>query len=703
MRERGHSGWPWASSLALALAVSTGCTETIIADGSRAALLETGGATATAVPFFRDPLLSQPVLSPSGNQIAAIHSQDSLRTVIVRESRGGDIRRIWGLSYPGFSLRRLGWPGEDQVLVGVEMPHPKAIGVRARASRLVSIPLDGSQWKYLGEKWLHQAYTNFQDNIVDWLPTDPDHVLLGLHEPLQPGMSVFKVNVRNGRKSYAVQHRPSIRDWYADHRGVVRAGVGRRRVGRKYFFYARASEAEGFEKIIEYDPFEEDGFYFAGFSEDPWILYVMSNADTGRDALYTYDLRARQLGELVYSHPEYDLSHIVSAPDSDRLLAVRYWAERPEQYILDEAWRQEQARIDAQLPHTVNFVVQFSEDQDMAILHASSDVQPPRYYLYDRTAGELQLLFDAYPDIKPDALSPMRSVSYTARDGTLIHGYLTLPCGREPQALPAIVLPHGGPTTRDVWGYDRQVQFLASRGFAVLQPNFRGSTGYGNDFQVRGYQQWGLSMQDDVADGARWLIEEGIASPERIGIYGVSYGAYTAVMALVKTPGLFRAGAGFGGVYDLFSLLDDDEWYGLEDYNLPLIGDSWADRERLAATSPVHQAERIQAPVLLAHGTEDWRVHVRQAQNMADALRGAGKSVELHLYDKEIHGFHDERNRIDFYGKLAEFFERHLLGHAPGSQPANDSGPGPCEPKRQQLSPAGPANDPLTEQGGFRP
>jgi len=216
------------------------------------------------------------------------------------------------------------------------------------------------------------------------------------------------------------------------------------------------------------------------------------------------------------------------------------------------------------------------------------------------------------------------------------------------------------------------VQFLASRGFAVFQPNFRGSAGYGRRYTRLGYKQWGLAMQDDVTDAARWLVDRGTADPDRIGIYGASYGGYAALMALVRAPELFAAGASLAGVTDLITLLDDDEWYGLNDWNTPMVGGRFSDRAQLRETSPAQNAERIRAPVLIAHGTEDPVVHVKHAELMADALRDRNKEVEEYLYEGEVHGFHDERNRIDFHDKLADFFTRHLSasrGSTPRSTP----------------------------------
>jgi dipeptidyl aminopeptidase/acylaminoacyl peptidase len=265
----------------------------------------------------------------------------------------------------------------------------------------------------------------------------------------------------------------------------------------------------------------------------------------------------------------------------------------------------------------------------------------------DREARRLDPLFSAYPDLENVRLDPMKAVEYTARDGLVIPAYLTTPVGGGRGPFPSVILPHGGPWARDVWGWDAEVQFLASLGFAVLQPNFRGSDGYGREFLERGYGRWGREMQDDVTDAARWLVEQGIADPARIGIYGSSYGGFAALLALAREPDLFRAGASFAGVTDLPTLLADDDWYL---------------NAREVAISPVELAGEIRAPVLVAHGTEDWNIHVKQAEAMIDALEENGTPVLPLVYSGEVHGFIDERNAIDFYAQLGSFFRRHLAG-----------------------------------------
>jgi dipeptidyl aminopeptidase/acylaminoacyl peptidase len=379
---------------------------------------------------------------------------------------------------------------------------------------------------------------------------------------------------------------------------------------------------------------------------------------------------------LIFAHPNVDVDQLVFDETRRKLVAVTYIEDEPKRHFLDADAEREQAAIDHALPDAYNEVVSQNTEQTRAIVEISDDTHPPRYYAFIRDAQPKRLFFllALYPDLRPEDLAPMRAVAYPARDGLMIPAYLTIPRGLEPKRLPVIVCPHGGPGERNYRRFDPEMQFLANRGFAVFQMNFRGSSGYGDQFRERGYRQWGLAMQDDVTDGVKWLIAQGIADPDRIGVYGSSYGGYAALMALVKTPELFRAGASYAGVSSLPTLLSDDQWYMLEDVDKRQIGGGWSDRQRLKDTSPVYNAARIRAPVLLAHGEDDERVHVKHSRMMAKALRSAGKEVEYLEFPHEHHGFLLEENRLRFYDRLGAFFEKHLAVQTPsnasGTEPA---------------------------------
>jgi dipeptidyl aminopeptidase/acylaminoacyl peptidase len=300
---------------------------------------------------------------------------------------------------------------------------------------------------------------------------------------------------------------------------------------------------------------------------------------------------------------------------------------------------------------------------------AAGGTLPGSYFILTRgkNTASLEPLGGIRPDIPSSALAPVTPISYRTRDGLTIHGYVTLPPGRsmsDKTPIPFVVLPHGGPSTRDVLGFDYLAQMIASRGYGVLQPNYRGSRGYGGDFEKAGFAQWGLKMQDDVTDGTQWLIDRKLADPGRICIVGWSYGGYTALMGAIKTPKLYRCAASMAGVTDLRRRLDRANQSRFADINLPRFD---SDPAIIEANSPVLHADRIQIPIFLAHGRRDFTVSVADSEAMEDALRRLGKPVETLYFDDDDHYLFREEDRIAFLKALEGFLAANL---GPGFAPA---------------------------------
>jgi dipeptidyl aminopeptidase/acylaminoacyl peptidase len=259
-------------------------------------------------------------------------------------------------------------------------------------------------------------------------------------------------------------------------------------------------------------------------------------------------------------------------------------------------------------------------------------------------------------------MAPMKPISYRSRDGLTVHGYLTLPVGREAKNLACIVNPHGGPWVRDIWGYSAEVQFLANRGYCVLQMNFRGSTGYGRQFWEASFGQWGLKMQDDITDGAQWLIKEGVADPKRLAIYGASYGGYATLAGVTFTPDLYAAAVNYVGVSNLFTFMNTipPYWRPLLPKFHDMVGHPEKDKARLTATSPALNADRIKTPLFVVQGARDPRVNKAESDQMVEALRSRGIDVPYMVKDNEGHGFRNEENQFEFYDAMEAFLAKYL-------------------------------------------
>jgi dipeptidyl aminopeptidase/acylaminoacyl peptidase len=629
--------------------------------------------------IFANPALSAPELSDDGKTFAYIYSKGDLQVIFSRPVSGKDPVALAKIDDPETRLAWLEWANSDRLFISGQARNLAAIGVRPRTTRLFGVDRDGKNFGWLGRKWdLYgqlQLPVAYQDQIVHWTPDDPETVLIEYWAPYDESPSVRRMNVNTGRLSMAQPRQHDIRSWYADRTGAIRAGEAAEKDG--YQLWMRTGAEDELVKVIDRPAFGPDQLRFAGFHPDPARLYVI-DVHEGRDAIFEFDVATAKRGALVFAHPEVDVDGIQHDPGPDRrVVGARYTLDRPEIHFFDPAAEAEHNALGRALEKEAGVpvsheAVSASADGMQQILEVASEIQPPVYYFYDRGRRQLTHLLDQRPEIKPGEMAQTRRVTYAARDGLRIPAYLTLPVGREPRNLPAIALVHGGPWSRDLIQWDPEVQLLANRGFAVLQMNFRGSTGFGDAHLTAGYREWGQKIQDDITDGVKWLIAEGIADPDRIGITGGSYGGYATLVGLVKTPDLYRAGAAYASVTDIEFLISDDRYYDWGvDWHETMVGGGRKDRARLRESSPLRRAAEIRVPVLLGHGEDDQRVHVRQSQRMAEALRSAGKQVEYLEFPDEVHGFLLEANRVRWYERLVTFFEENLAPRAPARAAAN--------------------------------
>lgn len=376
--------------------------------------------------------------------------------------------------------------------------------------------------------------------------------------------------------------------------------------------------------------------------------------------LYRLELQTEAVEEL-FGFDDVDVSDIVVDFADREVIGVRADTARADYHWLAKTnpAAQLHSSLERAFPGQSVAITSASDDGRLAIAFVSSDTNPGDYYLFDTQAKKADFLRATRVWIDPGRMRPKQAIAVTARDGLKLHGYLTRPAGERP--APLIVLPHGGPHgIRDTWMFDEEAQLFASRGYAVLQINFRGSGGYGMDFETAGYRQWGARMQDDVTDATRWAVAQGIAPADRICIYGASYGAYAALMGVVREPDLYRCAIGSAGVYDLelmFTTADVSDSRSGRTYLNKVLGEDLAD---LRARSPVHNAERIKAPVLLIHGKADWRADIEQLERMKNALEKQGKPVESMALSREGHSFYDEQTRRAVYERILAFLGQHL-------------------------------------------
>jgi dipeptidyl aminopeptidase/acylaminoacyl peptidase len=434
----------------------------------------------------------------------------------------------------------------------------------------------------------------------------------------------------------------------------------------------RADEQADWQ-LLEAGPVTADHWSPMYVPAEPDTLIVQSRHDRDTKGIFRYDTRKRAAVELMAGHPAEDIVY-ASGLGSEILRRVRTSGLKSQTHWFDARWASLQATVDKVLPNHVNLLD--GNPQGSVLVFSYADVDPGRWFVLDTTALTLKEVAQVAPHIRAEAMRPMQTLRYVARDGTRIPAYLTLPDASGPQ--PMVVLIHGGPAARDHWAWDAEVQLLAARGYVVFQPQFRGSTGFGAAFERAGRGQWGLGMQDDVTDGVRHLIEQKVADPRRICIYGTSYGGYSALWGLVKTPELYRCGVSLAGATDIEALLA-----GRSDFNRNpaarelfrfRLGTLAKERPSFEAVSPLKHAHRIQVPVLIAHGEKDARVPVSHGRNMVEALKAHGKAHEWMLFEREGHGLVYVSNQRKYYKALLAFLDRHI-GAAAGASVA----PAPVE------------------------
>jgi dipeptidyl aminopeptidase/acylaminoacyl peptidase len=475
---------------------------------------------------------------------------------------------------------------------------------------------------------------------------------------------VLQLDIDTASTRLVVDGQKRITRWKTDGAGRVRLGVAID--GTTIRTWYRDADADDFGLIDERDISEAGGFSALAVGDRPGLLYVATSQMTGRRAVYAWDTGQRRFTGMVASRPDADIDSLMV--DRGKVIGYGYVSDEPALVFLDPVMKADAERIAQALPQYRTAMVDSTVDGGHALILAAGGNRPGLYYLLTRSGGKATLapLGAIHPDIPDDALAPVNPATYRARDGLVIHAYVTLPRGVANGPIPFIVMPHGGPSARDSVGFDYIAQMLASRGYGVLQPNFRGSTGYGAAFERAGFQQWGLAMQDDVTDGARWLIDRKLADPARICIVGWSYGGYSALMGAVKTPGLFRCAISMAGVSDLRRRLDRASRSRWPDLNLPRYD---SDPVSVEANSPVLHADRIRIPVLLVHGRRDFTVPVEDTEAMEEALKRAGKEVETLYFDDDDHYLFREPDRIAFLEAMDRFLARNL---GPGARPGVD-------------------------------
>jgi len=598
----------------------------------------------------------QPMISPDGKRII-YHEKigDKNYLAIMSIDEGKEKKRL------GVPLRLnwYRWAGSDRIIFSVGNSFA-LLGIPVLVPGLYSYELATGEYEKLSDRNEVLAGGTV-------LHVDPHgrYLIMAARESVRDYPSVFRVHLTDKQVVKIVDEQDRINEWVADGDGVIRMGLSYR--GRSMRVYYRRGDGEEFDEIgrVKFRGKEEDienSIYditkiIAGSDEG----YLLSNRDTGRFALYRFNFATREFGEKIFDHPDNDVSDYQLNADGSELLSVSFTDTRDRKLWFDEKFKKYQAALEKAVPGQEVWIASRSENDERMVIFTTSSTDPGSYYFFEPAAKKLDRFGGINDSIDPARLSPTQPVSYAARDGLKIHAYLTLPRKSPAQMLPLIIFPHGGPFgVRDTPDYNRDVQFLADRGYAVLQPNYRGSSSYGEEFHLAGEGEIGRKMQDDLDDGMDWLVEQGIVDRARVCIYGASYGGYAAIWGLIRNPERYRSGISYAGVTDWKKQLRFSSKFLRSRYRKELRnvirGDDGFD---LDDVSPAENIAKLQRPLLVGQGKQDRIVPESQYELLLKRAKKANITFDTKLYPNDGHDLVIRNNQQDWYKTVKSFLQKH--------------------------------------------
>jgi dipeptidyl aminopeptidase/acylaminoacyl peptidase len=619
-------------------------------------MTEAATSTAPLIPLkvlFGNPERTQPRLSPDGQRLAYIAPLDG-------------VLNVW--------VGPVGSDAGGGAFEPVTRDTDRGIRLYFRAE-------DGSHLVYLQDKggdenWRLYAVDPATNRIRDLTPFEnvqarpleknkrfPDELLVELNRRDPRLHDVHRLNLATGDLELVAENPGNVAGWVADVGMRVRGALSAYPDGG-FGLLVRKTEEDDWHELLRWGP--EDGLNSGpvGFSEDGARMFLKDSREANAARLVRLDLHTEEV-EILAEDPEFDVSGVLVHPDTREVQAATVTRARTEWIVFDEAVREDFAAIAKLHPGDFAVVSRDRADENWLVTFTVDD-GPVSYYAYDRGEKQGTHLFDNRPELKEYTLAPMEPVSFETRDGLKIHGYLTVPSAMGRKHLPMILNVHGGPWARDLWGYDPEAQWLANRGYACLQVNYRGSTGYGKRFLNAGNREWGAKMHDDLVDAVGWAVENGIADPERVAIYGGSYGGYAALVGATFTPDLFRCAVDFVGPSNLITLIRSipPYWKTLVAVFYERVGNPETEKEFLESRSPLFRVDQIKIPMLIAQGANDPRVKQAESEQIVAAMEEKGIDHEYLLFPDEGHGFAKPENRLKFYAAAERFLAKHLGGRS---------------------------------------
>jgi dipeptidyl aminopeptidase/acylaminoacyl peptidase len=597
--------------------------------------------------FFKNPEKSSYQISPDGSFYSFMAPYKNRMNIFIQKI--GDSSATQLTFEEARDIAGYFWPNNEQIVFlkdegGDENFH------------LFGVNIDGSN---------PISFTDFDGvraQIIDDLPDQKDFVVIGLNKRNKQVFDPYRLNLKTGETSMLAENPGNIQGWMFDHDGKLRIATAIVDGVNQSILY-RENEEDEFKTIITTN-FKE-GFNPQFFTFDNKNIIGSSNLGRDKSVIVEFNPITAKEVRVLYANDDYDVNGVGYSRKRKVITAAYFESWKSERHYFDSTSKAIFEKIQNQLSGYEIGITAINKEENIIILRTYSDKSLGSYYIYNSDDDKMEKIVEVSPWIDENEMSKQLPIDYQSRDGLKINGYLTLPKGynmENAKNLPVVINPHGGPWARDSWGFNPEIQFLANRGYAVLQMNFRGSTGYGRKFFEASFKKWGREMQDDITDGTQWLIDKGIADSTRIAIYGGSYGGYATLMGLVKEPQMYAAGVDYVGVSNMFTFMKTipPYWEPMLEMMYEMVGDVEKDSAMLREVSPVFHVDKIKAPLFIAQGKNDPRVNVDESDQMVKAMKDKGIKVEYLVKNNEGHGFRNEENKFDFYRAMEKFLNTQL-------------------------------------------
>lgn len=593
--------------------------------------------------FFNVPINTSYLVSPDGKFISYLKPDNNRIHIYVETLDGKTTTQLTCDS--NRSISNYFWASNNEILYLKGTTDNIETG-------LFAVDIDGNNKREL------IPFSKTKIRLISSGPVNDGQILVSLNKRDSTVFDAYRLNMKTGKLSLLFQNPGNITKWYSDPSGKLRMAIASDGVNETILY--RDKESNSFNSVLTNN--FKTSIKPVSFSADNGSIYALSNKNRDKMALVELDCVSGEEHKVIYSNPKVDVSDAIYSINKNKLIYAGFETWKKERHYLDETFKDIFKKLEVLLPNTEIVLASSDAAEKKFIVRTYTDRNPGSFYLYTIEDEKLVKLSDVNSSLKVENMAEMKPISYKTRDGLTVNGYLTLPNGMLSKNLPVIVMPHGGPDSRNSWGYNSEVQFLASRGYAVFQVNFRGSKGYGKDFWIAGFKEWGAKMQNDITDGVQWLIAQGIADPSRIAIYGFSFGGFSALHGLMSNPELYKCGASYSGFTNLFTYFKDIPPYYrpyLQMY-YETVGNPESDADYFRAVSPIFHTNKIKVPVLIAQGALDPRVNMNETHQFVKELKKKKVPVTYIFKEKEGHVFRNNENRLEFYKELEIFLEQNL-------------------------------------------